>query len=233
MDASGNPTVDHIPLLVDMFLDPSLVPGGYIDRPNIRNFGPAPSTGTSKYRMDLYLKERGDANIQSTADLIEKSNFFTDIRPGSGFSDKQASLISTNSDLTLDNVNTLARHYVLQMIALQCYAQHDLNVVIHPTTNIPAPKLGFPTEPTMNDRGHLSWNLLPGSASFPVISVPAGFTSHVFDRDADGNLVGPIPAQLPVGISFLGKPFDEPTLFKIAAAYEGATHHRTPPPDFR
>jgi Asp-tRNA(Asn)/Glu-tRNA(Gln) amidotransferase A subunit family amidase len=232
VDAAGRPTADHIPLLIDMFLDPSLVPGGRTARPNIRSLGPSPGAGTGKYKQNLYLRERGDANIQSTADLIAKSNFFTDIRPNSGFSDKKAGLVSTNAALTLDNVNTLARHYVLQLIALQCFALKGLDVVVHPTTNIPAPKLGFPTEPTKNDRGQLSWNLLPGTASFPVISVPAGFTTKVYDRDAAGNLLPPVPAKLPVGITFLGRPFEEPILFKIAAAYEARTRHRTPPPDF-
>jgi Asp-tRNA(Asn)/Glu-tRNA(Gln) amidotransferase A subunit family amidase len=233
VDASGAPAADHIPLLIDMALDPSLVPGGYDQRPNIRNLGlVGGGSGTGKYKQDLYLRERGDSNIQSTADLIVKSNFFTDIRAGSGFSDKKASLTSTNNARTLDNINTLAQHYVLQMIALQCYALNDLDVVVHPTTNIPAPKLGAPTEPTKNDRGQLSWNLLPGTASFPVLSVPAGFTTHVYDRNSANELVGPVPAKLPVGISFLGKPFDEPTIFKIAAAYEAATRHRTPPPGF-
>jgi hypothetical protein len=27
-------------------------------------------------------------------------------------------------------------------------------------------------------------------------------------------------------------PFGEPMLFRIASAYEHATHHRTPPPEF-
>jgi Asp-tRNA(Asn)/Glu-tRNA(Gln) amidotransferase A subunit family amidase len=31
---------------------------------------------------------------------------------------------------------------------------------------------------------------------------------------------------------FFGKPFGEPTLFRIAGAYEAATRHRAPPPDF-
>ena len=31
---------------------------------------------------------------------------------------------------------------------------------------------------------------------------------------------------------FFGRPFGEPVLFKIASAYEQATHHREPPPDF-
>src|SRR5258705_13287616 len=45
-------------------------------------------------------------------------------------------------------------------------------------------------------------------------------------------LVGPTPAKLPVGIDFAARPFDEPTLFKIASAYERATKHRMPPPEF-
>lgn len=47
----------------------------------------------------------------------------------------------------------------------------------------------------------------------PSISVPAGFTS----------------AGLPVGITFLGRPFSDPTMVKLAYAYEQATGHRRPP----
>jgi Asp-tRNA(Asn)/Glu-tRNA(Gln) amidotransferase A subunit family amidase len=35
-----------------------------------------------------------------------------------------------------------------------------------------------------------------------------------------------------VGIDFLARPFGEPTLLKIAAAYEDATRHREVPPGF-
>jgi Asp-tRNA(Asn)/Glu-tRNA(Gln) amidotransferase A subunit family amidase len=41
-----------------------------------------------------------------------------------------------------------------------------------------------------------------------------------------------VPARLPLSVMFFGRPFSEPTLFKIAAAYESATHHRESPPDF-
>jgi hypothetical protein len=70
------------------------------------------------------------------------------------------------------------------------------------------------------------------------MTVPAVFTSVVFDRvrepGAPGGtrLLGPVPAKLPVGIDFLAMPFGEPTLFKIASAYEAATHHRTSPAEF-
>jgi Asp-tRNA(Asn)/Glu-tRNA(Gln) amidotransferase A subunit family amidase len=77
-----------------------------------------------------------------------------------------------------------------------------------------------------------------GRMGFPAMTVPAGFTTHVFDRVRDSTmpggtrLVGPVPAKLPVGIDFLARPFGEPTLFKIASAYEAATHHRVSPAEF-
>jgi len=68
-----------------------------------------------------------------------------------------------------------------------------------------------------------------------VITVPAGFTTSVWERVSDGSgtrLVGPVPAALPVGVDFIARPFDEVLLFRIASAYEAATRHRRPPADF-
>jgi amidase len=36
-------------------------------------------------------------------------------------------------------------------------------------------------------------------------------------------------SELPVGVSFFGKAWSEPTLFEIAYAYEQATKHRKAP----
>jgi Asp-tRNA(Asn)/Glu-tRNA(Gln) amidotransferase A subunit family amidase len=35
---------------------------------------------------------------------------------------------------------------------------------------------------------------------------------------------------LPAGLQFFGRPWSEDTLFRLAYAYEQATHHRRPPP---
>jgi Asp-tRNA(Asn)/Glu-tRNA(Gln) amidotransferase A subunit family amidase len=230
VDASGKPAADHVPLLVSMFFDPSLFPEG----PSFRDLGNDRTVGEGKYVLDKYLKGRGDANIQSTADLIEKSRFYSDVRKETGFSDKKESLLSKQKDMTFDISSRLQTRFALQQIGIQCMAEMNLDAVTYPTGNVPAPKLGAPTEPSINGRSALAWTLL-GANGFPAISVPAGFTTQVFDRVADANgstLIGPIAAKLPVGIDFLGKPFDEPTLLKIAAAYEGATKHRTPPAGF-
>jgi amidase len=74
-----------------------------------------------------------------------------------------------------------------------------------------------------------------GQQGLPVITVPAGFTTEVWDRARDGDstrLVGPVAASLPVGVDFVARPFDEPMLFRIASAYEAATKHRRPPATF-
>ena len=65
--------------------------------------------------------------------------------------------------------------------------------------------------PYVNNKGIPVLNtFLVYSAS---MTVPAGFTTD----------------NLPVGITFFGQPYSEPTLLKLAYAYEQATHHRAPP----
>jgi amidase len=65
----------------------------------------------------------------------------------------------------------------------------------------------------------------------PRPTVPEGANPDAGPPEAT-RLVGPVAAKLPVGIDFLARPFGEPTLFRIAAAYTAATQHRAPPPDF-
>lgn len=45
------------------------------------------------------------------------------------------------------------------------------------------------------------------------ITVPSGFTVD----------------SLPTGITFLGKPYSDATMIKLAYSYEQNTHHRRPP----
>jgi amidase len=232
-DSSGKPSTDRIAQLVDMFFDSSLVPPGF----TIRNIAPASNAGLSKYMLSRYLRERGDANIKSIRDLIDKSNFYRDIRPEAGFVDRKAALEELNSSLTLDMANVFQDRFAYQQVVLQCMAQENLDALVSPSGNIPAYILGAPTEPPLAGRTNSVWGLL-GQHGIPTLSVPAGFTAHVFDRVRDAatpggtRLTGPTPAKLPVGIMFLGRPFSEPTLIRIASAYEAATRHRIPPPEF-
>jgi amidase len=233
VDANGKPLTDRVSQLVDMYSNPSLVPPGT----TIRNIGAASNNGLTKFMLDRYLKERGDANIRSLKDLIDKSKFYRDIRPEAGFIDRKAALEEINSSLTLDLATVFQDRFANQQIILQCMAEQNLDALVSPSGNIPAYILGAPIEPTLDGRTNSVWGLI-GQHGFPTLSVPAGFTTHVFDRVRDPaardgtRLVGPIPAKLPVGIMFFGRPFSEPVLLKIASAYEAGTRHRIPPPDF-
>jgi amidase len=235
-DANGRPAADRIPRLVDMFFDPSLVPGGL----TIRNISGGGNLGLTKYMLARYLRERGDANIRSIRDLIDKSKFYRDIRPEAGFTDRKAALEELNSPLTLDMASLLQDRFAYQEVVLQCMAQDNLDAMVSPPGNIPPYILGAPIEPMVaggQPGAGSTWGLL-GQHGFPTLSVPAGFTTQVYDQVRDAaapggmRLVGPVAAKLPVGIMFFGRPFSEPTLLRIAAAYEAATKRRIPPPDF-
>jgi Asp-tRNA(Asn)/Glu-tRNA(Gln) amidotransferase A subunit family amidase len=128
----------------------------------------------------------------------------------------------------------LQGRFAVQTILMQCMQEQRLDALVSPMSTVPPRKLTSPREPVANGRSPIGWSLI-GQQGFPVITVPAGFTTNVWDRAADGNntrLVGPIAAALPVGVDFIGRPFDEPLLFRIASAYEAATKHRRAPQDF-
>jgi amidase len=86
-------------------------------------------------------------------------------------------------------------------------AAHDLDAIIAPT--------GSPawTTDLVNGDLFLGASSTPAAiAGYPLISVPAG--------DAFG---------LPVGLTFMGTAYSEPTLIKLASGFEAATEARTPP----
>jgi Asp-tRNA(Asn)/Glu-tRNA(Gln) amidotransferase A subunit family amidase len=65
--------------------------------------------------------------------------------------------------------------------------------------------------PFVNNKGVPTLNTF--LVHWAAMTVPSGFTTD----------------NLPVGITFTGKPFSEATLLRLAYAYEQATHHRIPP----
>jgi Asp-tRNA(Asn)/Glu-tRNA(Gln) amidotransferase A subunit family amidase len=225
-DATGEPTADHIATLLEMALDPTRVPADL----SLRTLGAFGAQGEGKYMTNKYLRERGDANITSNADLINKATFYQD----PNFPDRKQMRENVERQRELNTSVRLQSRFAVQQIVLQCMQEQRLDALVAPTATIPPPILNGPREPNVNGRSPVGWSLL-GQQGFPVMTVPAGFTTEVWDRVREGNgtrLVGPIRAKLPVGVDFVGRPFDEPLLFRIASAYESATKHRTPPPDF-
>jgi Asp-tRNA(Asn)/Glu-tRNA(Gln) amidotransferase A subunit family amidase len=224
--ATGEPATDHIATLLGMNADPARVPEGL----SIRNLGAFPAEGEGKYMMNRYLRERGDANITSNADLIAKANFYRD----PNFPDRKQIRENAERAMELDMAVRLQHRFALQSIVLQCMQEQGLHALVYPTASVPPRRMTAPREPAVNGRSPVGWSLL-GQQGFPALTLPAGFTTQVWDRERDGKgdtrLVA-TAARLPVGVDFVARPFEEAVLFRIAAAYEAATKHRRPPPDF-
>jgi Asp-tRNA(Asn)/Glu-tRNA(Gln) amidotransferase A subunit family amidase len=88
--------------------------------------------------------------------------------------------------------------------------KYQLDALILPFITAPAPDIPVKNFLTRDYRNSLS-----SFTGLPTIIVPGGFFA------SDG---------MPFAIQFLGKPFTEPTLIKVASGFEAATHHRKPAP---
>jgi amidase len=244
VDKDGKPAGDHIAKLLDMTLDPSLVP----DSVNLRSYGQVQAIGEAKFELDWYLRMRGDANIKSNTDLVSKANYFSDPK----FASQKTARENADKPMEYNTAERTLRRFSVQQTIMQCMQEQHLDALMYPTAALPPARIGAPTTPTVNGRSGV-WSFL-GGQGFPAITVPAGFTTQVYDwvrdpsvpppppsPDAPGGggglregtrMTGPFPARLPVGVDFVGRPFSEPTLFRIASAYTAATRHRVPSAEF-
>jgi amidase len=254
VDEHGKPTADHTARLIDFKMNPDQVP----QQLTLREFGSSTGDGQSKYFIDLYLRERGDARIKTNADLITYARFHQDPT----FPDRLKGRENVQKAKELDMGERLLLRFSVQQTLLACMAEQKLDALVYPTSNLPPTKLGAPGGPPVNGRSASGVWTFMGAQGFPVVTVPAGFTTEVYDlirdptapqtpeeawgRGGGGGgggenrlagddrtrLIGPVQASLPVGIDFAGRPFSEPLLLRIAAAFENATHARHPPPAF-
>jgi amidase len=221
------PQSDFLSTLLDLRAVPGRVPQAF----SLRSLNTPAVEGESKYMMNRYLQERGDANIKTNADLISKAKFYDD----PNFPDRRQARQAAERATVLDTSVRLQTRFALQNLLLQCMQEQRLDALVSPMSTVPPRKLTAPREPNANGRPPIGWSLI-GQQGFPAITVPAGFTTEIWDRVRDGNggtqLVGPVKAALPVGVDFIARPFDEAMMFRIASAFEAATRHRKPPPDF-
>jgi Asp-tRNA(Asn)/Glu-tRNA(Gln) amidotransferase A subunit family amidase len=218
---------DTIAMLLELHNNPASVTQSL----SLRSLGGGVGApGEGKYMINRYLQERGDASIKTNADLIAKARFYED----RNFPDRRQAREAAERSTELDSSGRIQTRFALQNMLLQCMQEQKLDALLSPMSTVPPRKLTAPREPTANGRSPIGWSMF-GQQGFPVITVPAGFTTEVWDRVADGNaarLAGPVAAQIPVGVDFIGRPFDEPVLLRIASAYEAATRNRRPPSEF-
>jgi amidase len=172
------------------------------------------------------LKELLATRIEGPTDSAEAFNVFFGRSAQRPFKSKEEMLRSPDfakvvpyAQTRLRATSDVARHHKylmardqLMISFLKVMADNKLDAIVyksieHQPTLI---KDGM-NPPFVNTKGapHLNTFLV----FVPVIAVPAGFTTD----------------NLPAGITFMGRPYDEGTMIKLAYAYEQATHHRRPP----
>jgi amidase len=89
---------------------------------------------------------------------------------------------------------------------------NNLDAFVYKSVEFQPPRINDELGPNYRSPGRVPvLNTYLGFAS--AMTVPSGFTAD----------------NLPTGITFFGRPYDEPRLLKLAYSYEQATHHRKPP----
>ncbi len=163
------------------------------------------------------------------------------VTPGAG-------VPATANGLTLDTqgeAGHLFRAQAIREVVAQVLAANRLDALVYPFETIPSPILAGTANSiawlTYDGRSNRGYFFLSDVSGLPSIGVQAGLTHVVYDRitraaPSDAIALDPPSVRrdvtLPFGIVFLGRPWSEPQLIELAAAYERARGPRTPPPGF-
>jgi Asp-tRNA(Asn)/Glu-tRNA(Gln) amidotransferase A subunit family amidase len=206
---------------------------------NIRRVTSSPSTASFSFNFAQYLLRRGDSRVYDWSTLNANAKYYIEGRTVA-MANWQNKVDLTSAGIT----QRVKMREVMRMVVLKVMQQNRIDVLVNPTTTIPPAKNGYASQPAINNRPA---GRFPTSADLgiPELTVPAGFNSVIYEpffalnekkdnytSKANETTASTTDAPMPVGISFWGGPGDEPTLFKVASAYETATKHRKPPPAF-
>lgn len=160
------------------------------------------STDEFKFAFNAYLKRRGpDTPIASLEELVASGQYLKQFE-----STFKRALSVQSPDFDQDYLARLKNRLTIRGLIIELMDRHQVDALVHPFKSLGAPPLGT------GDRGPRD-NPVSAITGLPAIVVPAGV-------DAQG---------LPVAIEFLGRPFSEPTLLRLAYAYEQASRRRVAP----
>ena len=143
------------------------------------------------------------------------------------------------------NTERMQMRAVLQLVLAKVMRENRLDVLVNPENTLPHQKVGGPSEPSVNGRGASgSTQTITALIGVPEIVVPAGFNDVVYEPrfvlNAAGDRYDAVPGYerslldtpLPISMMFWAGAGEEAAVLKAASAYEAATRHRVPPPDF-
>jgi amidase len=163
-----------------------------------------------KAGINAYLSQvDADVRVHSLADLIRfNDDHKADEMPYFGqefllMAEEKGSLQDAEYRSALSRNQRLARQEGIDLIM----DRHSLDALIMPTTSPP-----WKRDLIVGDNIKGMGSTPAAQAGYPLITVPAGFVH-----------------DLPVGLLFTGRAYSEPTLIRLAYAFEQATKHRRVP----
>jgi Asp-tRNA(Asn)/Glu-tRNA(Gln) amidotransferase A subunit family amidase len=152
-----------------------------------------------------YLKTLGsNAPVKSIEDILISGNFHSSIEEVL----KKNRTSHTDDDAYKER---LLKRLEVQQKVMKMMADYQLDALVYPHQK----RLVVPIGQDQVERN----GVLGAVTGFPAITVPAGFSSPAKFA----------PIGVPIGIEFLGRPWSEPMLIKVAYAFEQATKFRRPP----
>lgn len=156
-----------------------------------------------KFQINEYLASRGpQIPFKSLKEILESGKFHPSIHKR--LADAQAVEISPQEACR----EALQASERLRESTRRAIAENQVDALVYPTWSNPPRLLGDLNSPHGNNSPRLS-----PPTGFPAITVPMGFVN----------------GELPAGLQLLGEAWSEPTLIRIAYAYEQFTRHRRPP----
>jgi Asp-tRNA(Asn)/Glu-tRNA(Gln) amidotransferase A subunit family amidase len=211
------------------------------EKVNLRGISSGMDNFKSPFTVNKYLRERGDARIKDWAAWVKNAKWEDDAHRAS--SENAVGMQDLRGGPEM--MSYLKMRYVLQLVVLKVMHENGIDAFVNPENTLPTPKIGGPTEPTVNDRATASccaqFTALLGG---PEIDVPAGYNQVVFEpqyvlsadktryRSVTGKVRSKLPHPMPISLMVWAGPGSDPDVIKVASAYEAATHHRKPPPAF-
>jgi Asp-tRNA(Asn)/Glu-tRNA(Gln) amidotransferase A subunit family amidase len=172
---------------------------------DVRRQQGAGTCGGFKYDINRYLAAQGDrVPVKTLEEIIRSRRFHPSIEARLRSAQEGA---EHGPETAACKAESEYRQAFRGAVA-QAMDAHQLDAFVYPTWSNPPRLIGDLNTP----HGDNSQVFSP-TTGWPSINVPMGYTR----------------GTLPAGITFFGRAWSEPTLIKLAYAYEQATRHRLPP----
>jgi amidase len=160
-----------------------------------------------KAAFDAYLAGLGSAApVKSLAEFLARAEFHPSMRRVLEADQQVVNGTASPEYQQMINRRTLLRQAVMTVIAA-----NRLDAILYPHQK----RLVVPIGEDQAERN----GILGNSTGFPALTFPGGFSPPTPTA----------PIGVPVGLELLGPEWSEPTLFKLAYAFEQATRARKPP----